>query len=385
MARPKIYQRKSDGYYTFYYKKKHYTKSKKKDAEKLLTKLIKDEKYQKLIDDYGKTTVEKLTTDWLELQRGTTKKQTTFDRKEQVVKYQVIKYIGKIQVATLDSAKIQKWLNDLADDEYSYSTIKKAKEYLVSALRFYKVLNKFPDNPFDDVKIPESSKNDSEIVYYTKDELNKIYAEATRKHKVKGKEEYVYRLGDAVIILGSTGMRAGEFLALTWDDIDFKKGIISINKTRQRVKNRNKKTPTEPSYVDVITAPKTKKSIRDIPMSKQCKLALKRLQALNGKFEYVSATKEGTPITIRNFSRMFENIVVGAGMRFALDEKGKPVNKVYGPHSMRHSFATYLINEKQANIAVVSAIMGHADDAVTINKYVHTKEKDKKAVIKLID
>ena len=73
---------------------------------------------EKLIDDYGKTTVEKLTTDWLELQRGTTKKQTTFDRKEQVVKYQVIKYIGKIQVATLDSAKIQKWLNDLADDSY---------------------------------------------------------------------------------------------------------------------------------------------------------------------------------------------------------------------------------------------------------------------------
>lgn len=385
MARPKIYQRASDGYYTFYYHKKHYTKAKKKEAEKLLTTLIKSEKYQKLIEDYGKTTVEKLTTDWLVLQRAICKKQTTFDRKEQIVKRQVIGYIGKTQVASLDSAKIQKWLNALADDDYSYSTIKKAKECLKSALRFYKVLNKFPDNPFDDVVIPESSKSHNEIVYYTKEELNKIYAEATSKHKIKGKEEYVYRLGDAVIVLGSTGMRAGEFLALTWDDIDFKREIISVNKTRQHVKNRNKKTPTEPNYVDVITLPKTEKSIRDIPMSENCKAALERLQKLNGKFEYVSATKGGTPISIRNFARMFENIVVGAGMASALDEKGKSVNKVYGPHAMRHSFATYLINEKQANIAVVSALMGHADVAVTINKYVHTKEKDKKAVIKLID
>lgn len=273
----------------------------------------------------------------------------------------------------------------MSDDEYAYSTIKKAKEFLCSALRFYKVLNKFPDNPFDDVVIPESSKRDEEIVFYNEKELKEIYEEATRTQVVKGEKEYAHRLGDAVIVLGTTGMRAGEFLALTLDDINFKKGLISITKTRERVKNRNKKTSTDPNYVDVITPPKSKASIRDIPMSKKCKAALKRLYSLNGKFEYVSSTKEGTPISVRNFSRMFNDIVTGAGMERAVDENGKTVNKVYGPHSMRHSFATYLINEKQANIAVVSSIMGHADVAVTINKYVHTKEKDKKEVIKLLD
>lgn len=74
--------------------------------------------------------------------------------------------------------------------------------------------------------------------------------------KSKNYEEYVYRLGDAVIVLGQTGMRSGEFLALTWDDIDFKSQTITINKTRQHVKNRSKSKATDPNYIDVINKPK---------------------------------------------------------------------------------------------------------------------------------
>ena len=136
-----------------------------------------------------------------------------------------------------------------------------------AALRFHKVLKKFEDNPFEDVKIPESasSKDSDDIVFYTEKELNKIYEAATKMHTVSGKKESVYRLGDAVIVLGQTGMRSGEFLALTWDDVSLKNETITINHTRQRVKNRNKKTPTDPNYVDVINKPKTKSSIRTIP------------------------------------------------------------------------------------------------------------------------
>ena len=120
-------------------------------------------------------------------------------------------------------------------------------------------------------------------------------------------------------------------------------------------------------------------------MSKKCKEALERLHNLNGDFEYVSSTSEGTPITVRNFARMFENILYAAEMDKAVDEKGKTVNKIYGPHSMRHSFATNLINKKDANIAIVSKLLGHADVSVTINKYVHTKDEDKVNTIKLLD
>ena len=386
MSNSKVYKR-NDGNYTFYLNGKHYTRATRKDAEKLYRNITTSHKYQKLIDDYGKTTIPQLMNDWLDLQKGLTEKVSTYDRKEQTVRHQIIPYFEKQQVISLNSVIIQKWLNTLADKGYSKSTIKKAKEYLQAAMRFFKVLNKFDDNPFDGVKVPASAhaKDSNDIVFYTESELEKIYAAATKTHTVGGKKEYIYRLGDAIIVLGQTGMRSGEFLALTWDDIDFKNSIIFITKTRQHVKNRNKKTPADPSYVDVINKPKTKSSIRTIPMSKKCKAALKRLHKLNGSFEYVSSTAIGTPITVRNFARMFENILYAAEMDIAVDEKGKTVCKIYGPHSMRHSFATHLINKKDANIAVVSSILGHADVSITINKYVHTKDEDKKEAIKLLD
>ena len=49
-------------------------------------------------------------------------------------------------------------------------------------------------------------------------------------------------------------MRLGELLALTTEDFDFDKNTVRINKSYQRIDGR-----------DVITSPKTKKSIRTIP------------------------------------------------------------------------------------------------------------------------
>ena len=382
MSNKRIHQRK-DGNYYFKLHGKTYVRAKRKDAEKYYAELVSNEKRRKLIEDYGKADVRTLMVEWLEIQRGLGKA-TTFDRKEQIVNNQIIPYIDEEQVIGLTSSIIQKWLNTLSDFGYSKSTMKKSKEYLQAALRFHKVLKKFEDNPFEDVKIP-STDDSKEIVYYTEKELKKIYAAARKKHTVGGKKENVYRLGDAVIVLGQTGMRSGEFLALTWDDVSLKNETITINHTRQRVKNRNKKTPTDPNYVDVTNPPKTKSSIRTIPMSTECKKALTRLERLNRGFKYVASTENGTPVSIRNFSRMFRDILYAAGMDKAVDEKGRTVNKIYGPHSMRHSFATNLINKKDANIAVVSALLGHADVSITINKYVHTKDEDKKQTIKLLD
>ena len=384
MSNQHIHKR-NDGNYYFKLFGKTYVRAKRKDAEKYYTELLNNEKFRKLVDDYGKTTVAQLMYDWLDLQKGLTEKVTTYDRKVQIVKNQIVPYFTKQQVISLTSTTIQTWLNELAVQGYSKSTIKKSKEYLQAALRFFKILNKFEENPFAEVKIPASApyKESNDIVYYTEKELKQIYAAATKKDAVGN---YIYRLGDSVIVLGETGMRSGEFLALTWNDIDFKNNIISINKTRQHVINHNKKTPTEPSYVDVINKPKTKSSIRTIPMSKKCKAAMKRLYKLNETHQYVSSTEKGTPISVRNFARMFRDILYAAEMDKAENPNGLgTINKIAGPHSMRHSFATNLINKKGANIAVVSALLGHADISVTVNKYLHTKDEDKINTIKLLD
>ena len=121
-------------------------------------------------------------------------------------------------------------------------------------------------------------------------------------------------------------------------------------------------------------------------MSKKCKAAMKRLYKLNESHQYVSSTEKGTPISVRNFARMFRDILYAAEMDKAENPSGLgTINKIAGPHSMRHSFATNLINKKGANIAVVSALLGHADISVTVNKYLHTKDEDKINTLKLLD
>ena len=142
MSNPHVHKR-NDGNYYFKLFGKTYVRAKRKDAEKYYTELLNNEKFRKLVDDYGKTTVAQLMFDWLDLQKGLTEKATTYDRKVQIVKNQIAPYFTKQQVISLTSTTIQTWLNELAVKGYSKSTIKKSKEYLQAALRFFKILNKF--------------------------------------------------------------------------------------------------------------------------------------------------------------------------------------------------------------------------------------------------
>lgn len=382
MALESIKKRK-DGAYYFSLNGKKYVRAKRKDAEALYRELKDNIEFEKLSKDVKKLTIAQMLNNWLPTERGKVKADT-FDRKEQIVNYQIIPYIGDIQVATLTSVDIQKMLNDLADDGYSYSTIKKAKDYLHQSLDRSNILHKFEVSPFKNVVIPnfapKSEKDD--IVFYTENELNKIYEVANSKCKINGKEQNRYRLGASYEVLGRTGIRVGEFLALEWNDVDFKKDTIRINKTRKTVKNRNKKTSAKTA--DVITTPKSKSSNRIVPMSLKCKNAMKELYKITGSFKYVLSTEDGNPITISNYYRTFRAILNRAGFDNC-EFDGKYVNKIYGLHSLRHSFATLLINKKGANISVVSQILGHSDISITINKYVHNDEDDKKETVKLLD
>lgn len=382
MANTHIHQRK-DGNYYFKLHGHTYVRAKRKDAEALYRELVENYKFQLATKDLRKVTIQMLLEKWIASERGKVKR-TTYDRKEQIVNHQLIPYLGKQQVATLTKEDVQGLLNKLCDLGYSHSTIKKTKEYLHQALVDTEVLEKIPNDPFFKVVVPEEAKRKTadDIVYYTETELEKIYDAATSKHTVKGKSKNIYRLGDFVVVLGHTGMRSGEFLALQWTDIDFTNKLINIDKTREVVKNRDPKISSK--TVEIVTKPKTKSSIRKIPMSADCERALRNLYDITGMHDNVLSTEKGTPITTRNFARTFKQILVRAEMD-SVTVSGKIVNKVYGLHSMRHSFATLMINKKGANISAVSKILGHADVSVTINRYVHTDEKDKRTAIDLLD
>lgn len=159
-------------------------------------------------------------------------------------------------------------------------------------------------------------------------------------------------------------MRIGEICALKWEDIDTENGIISVKKTIQRVYM----IEGEERYTELILdSPKTKNSIRDIPMTRDLLKLLKPLKRIvnNNYFVLTNEAKPTEPRTYRNYYKQF------------MQEIGVPILKFHG---LRHSFATRCI-ESKCDYKTVSVILGHSNISTTLNLYVHPNMEQKKRCI----
>ena len=164
-----------------------------------------------------------------------------------------------------------------------------------------------------------------------------------------------------IYICLSAGMRIGEICALTWDDLDVENGIIHVRKTIQRIYviEEHRK------YTEVILdTPKTKNSIREIPMTKNLLKMIRPIKKIvNGNFYVLTNEPKPTePRTYRNYYKQF------------MQSLGLPLMKFHG---LRHSFATRCI-ESKCDYKTVSVLLGHSNTSTTLNLYVHPNLEQKK-------
>ena len=164
-----------------------------------------------------------------------------------------------------------------------------------------------------------------------------------------------------IYICLSAGMRIGEICALTWEDLDIENGIIHVQKTIQRIyiiEDDRKHTEI------ILDTPKTKNSIREIPMTRDLLKMIRPLKkVVNDRF-YV-LTNEATPTeprTYRNYYKQFMQTLGLPAMKF---------------HGLRHSFATRCI-ESKCDYKTVSVLLGHSNISTTLNLYVHPNLEQKK-------
>lgn len=162
----------------------------------------------------------------------------------------------------------------------------------------------------------------------------------------------------------STGMRIGEVCALTWEDIDTDTGIINIKKTIQRIytiEDGIRKTEL------ILDTPKTKNSIREIPMSKELLRMLKPVKKIvNASFFVLTNDAKPTePRTYRSYYKKFMDALEMPNLKF---------------HGLRHSFATRCI-ESKCDYKTVSVLLGHSNISTTLNLYVHPNLEQKKKAI----
>ena len=154
-----------------------------------------------------------------------------------------------------------------------------------------------------------------------------------------------------IIICLYTGIRIGELLALTWDDIDFENKFMSISKTAYEIKQENK-------LCIVVDTPKTKTSNRLIPLPNNIVKLLKHKQKQSTS-KYVISTKSNKMVGTRSYQKTFERI---------LNKLNLPYKNF---HSLRHTFATRAI-EFGMDIKTLSEILGHKNPSITLQRYTHS-------------
>ena len=150
-----------------------------------------------------------------------------------------------------------------------------------------------------------------------------------------------------------TGIRIGELCALKWEDISFSEKTVYIHQTMQRLQLLN--TDTQKTSV-IITAPKSKCSVRMIPLpANLINLIQKNFPDRHGFFLTGEISSYVEPRTMQNF---FKEVQIQCGI--------SPVNF----HALRHTFATRCV-ELGFDVKSLSEILGHASVNITMNRYVH--------------
>ena len=255
--------------------------------------------------------------------------------------------------AIIEEAQVQAFVLQKLKQSLSQKTIKDILIVLKMVLKFGAKHQWITHLPFD-IQFPtDREKYNLEVLSRANQKKMMLYIQ----------EHFTFRnLG--VYICLSSGIRIGEVCALTWEDIDTDNGVINVSKTIQRiylVEDGIRKTEL------ILDTPKTKNSIREIPMSRDLLKMLKPFKKIVNSSFFV-LTNDAKPTEPRTYRAYYKNLMKSLNM---------PELKFHG---LRHSFATRCI-ESNCDYKTVSVLLGHSNITTTLNLYVHPNLEQKKKAI----
>ena len=126
--------------------------------------------------------------------------------------------------------------------------------------------------------MPPMTHNTKVVFSYEKEEQEKLVAAFTEQ---KG-NKLRFRYGWGAFLILETGLRAGEALALEWNDIDEEKRTLRVNKNMVRVDGKNivqRTTKTENGKRTIYLNCKAKEAIRHLKMQQIIGWACKKGRA----------------------------------------------------------------------------------------------------------
>ena len=265
-------------------------------------------------------------------------RENTWSVKEHIIRTKILPYFKEKRLSEIKPRDVIAWQNEMLNyrdkngKAYSPTYLKtlhgQLSAILNHAVRFYGLKS----NAAATAGCMGSEKH-KEMLFWTKEEYLK-FAEAMMD---KPQSYYAFE------VLYWCGIREGELLALTPADFDLDKGLLSITKSYQRLKGR-----------DVITDPKTPKSVRVIQMP----------QFLTDEIrDYLKSLYKVQPD-----QRIFE--VTKSYLHHEMDRGAKEAGvKRIRIHDLRHSHVSLLIEMGFSALAIADRV-GHESVDITY-KYAH--------------
>lgn len=165
-----------------------------------------------------------------------------------------------------------------------------------------------------------------------------------------------------IFFLFKTGLRYGELVALTWDDIDFNKEIIS---TYRRYN----------TSIHQFTPPKNKPSVRKIPITRELVKVFKQLKKSQAKVNKELGLINPYNLVFQHFGYQHDIpdiATVNKAMKTMLLELD--IRPLITTKRARHTFGSYLWHN-DIDLGVIAKILGHKDIAMLVEVYGHTLEE----------
>lgn len=235
-------------------------------------------------------------------------------------------YFGNVPLTDLTHTKMKDYIERRLRKTSHYAA---RRDLINLSSSFNKAVedNYLLENPFKNIKrikIPEKQPN-----FFSKEEYDKL---------LEGIEDKGFRL--LVEIAANTGLRSMELLTLEWNQVNLEERFITLNNHKHITKG---------------------KRVRTIPLNNRAMQVLCELVLVHkGNFVF---NNDGLPLRQDYVTKKFKKYV-----------KNAKVNPQLNFHSLRHSFASWLV-QKGVGIYQVSKLLGHADIKTT-QIYAHVRAED---------
>ena len=274
-------------------------------------------------------------------------RENTLRTKKYIIDLKILPFFGKKSINSIKPADVRRWQNELIAKGYSYTYLRTVNNQLTAVFNYAVKYYDLKNNPC--TKAGSMGKNQAdEMNFWTKEEFTKFLDAVMDKHR-----SYV---GFKTLLW--TGLRIGELLALTIEDIDFDAKTLNVSKSYQRIGTK-----------DVITPPKTPKSNRIISIPE---FLLEDLKDYVDSIYQPKATDRLFPVTKHYFEREMKRGVALSGV------------KKIRLHDCRHSHCALLF-EMQIPPLEVAERLGHERVETTLNTYAHLYPNKQKHISEKLD